>query len=312
MLLEGIFGGGKQSTAPSQQPSSGQSSGTTPTSGQANNNDPASADNSQADPIYDEEPGNTNDGTYTDVPPASSEETVPVTEETSAATPDTEEAENEAGVPVGGDTDTEETVETPAETGAAAGTQPQPADQPDAPVASSPSEPVPEAAEPAPSAGTPSQPEPSQPEADEPVASLPVAGQPGSSAPDDTVSTPAPASPAPSPVTTTPSPVATSPVVDEAVAPVEEEAEEPKDFLTPFLADLEEIRQRQASNTSDARAESRNRAVAAIQEQLASRLLDSLSSETAPTTARSASVLDDSAETVERPMSLVDRWYREA
>ncbi|WJH39438.1 hypothetical protein N7E02_21825 [Aliirhizobium terrae] len=288
MLLEGIFGGGKQSTAPSQQPSSSQSSGTTPTSGEADNNDPASADNSQADPIYDEEPGNTNDGTYTDVPPASSEETVPVTEETSAATPDTEEAENEAG------------------------TQPQPTDQPDAPVASSPSEPVPEAAEPAPSAGTPSPPEPSQPEADEPVASQPVAGQPAASAPEDTVSAPVPTSPAPSSVTTTPSPVATSPVVDEAVAPVEEEAEEPKDFLTPFLADLEEIRQRQASNTSDARAESRNRAVAAIQEQLASRLLDSLSSETAPTTARSASVLDDSAETAERPMSLVDRWYREA
>jgi hypothetical protein len=256
LLLEGIFGGGGQSTSPSQQPSSGQSSGSTPTSGEATTNPPA--DDSQADPIYDEKPGETDDGTYTDVPPASSEETAPVTEEPSA--PEPEETENEAGAPINGETGTDETVEneTPAETGAEAGTQPQLADQPAAPVASTPSE------------------------------------------------------PAAAPIATTPAPVATAPVVDDAVVPAEEETEDLKDFLTPFLADLEEIRQRQASGTSDARAESRNRAVAAIQDQLASRLLDSLSSETKTTTTKSASLLDGSGKAAEKPISLANRWYAEA
>lgn len=315
MLLEGIFGGGGQSTSPSQQPSSGQTSGGTPANDEATPSSPA--DNSQANPIYDEEPGETDDGTYTDVPPASSEDTAPVTEEPSAATPDTEEAGSDAGVPVNDGAGEAVDGQAPAEAEAEAGANPQPADQPDAPAAWAPSEEASEAAGPAPSAGTPSQSEPSQPQADEPVASQPVAGQPAASAPgetaaEDTASAPGQASAAPAPVATNPSPVATAPVDNEEVAPAAEQAEELKDFLTPLLANLEEIRQRQASGTSDARAESRNRAIAAIQDQLASRLLDSLSSETTTATAKSTSLIDDNAKAAEKPISLVNRWYAEA
>jgi hypothetical protein len=298
VLLEPLFGGGNQSTAPSQQPSSGQSSGSTPTSGETSGGETTTAPpaaGSQADPIYDEEPGEGDDGTYDNVPPANSEEggTVDQPVET---TPSDAEASEPAPV-------TDETPEaTPAPNSNESGVQPEPASEPNAPTGSTPEEQAPEAAEPAPSTGTPSQPQ----------ASEPIESQPEASAPQDTVPAPTQTEPTTAPAPSSPVAATPSPAGEAApVADATEESETLRDFVTPFLADLETIRQRQASGTSDARAESRNRAVAAIQDQLTSRLLDELSSEKAST--RSATLLDDTkAEAAAKPLSLVERWYAEA
>lgn len=245
MILDALFGGGGggHSTPPSEAPSGNQPSSSDPTAGDTAA--PPADNSSQADPIYDEEPGDIDDGTYGEAPATGQDE--------------------------------DQTVETPAE-------------------------------------------EPAQPEAPLPVeASEPDA--PADAAPNDMAAPP---------VTTTPAPpaaeaAAPAPVPPAAGTPIaadgEEESSGVRDFVTPLLADLEKIRQQQSGETSanaqDARLDSRNRAIAALQDQLATRLISGMSSSDVPTA--SPSLLDEVAEqpvvkteTTRQPLSLVNRWYAEA
>lgn len=123
MILDSLFGGGNQSSSSTQpsstQPSSpSQPSGGDAASGSSETTEPPTG-YGDADPIYDEAPGETDDGTYTGTVPS--------------------------------DDTTGETVTPPTEPEAAAAPAPQP--EADEPVAAAPAEP--QATSPAPAAGTP-------------------------------------------------------------------------------------------------------------------------------------------------------------